>query len=406
MTRPAPFLVIILGLTMVVAACEATPQTSPAPDQTQLPGVDTPAPDPGSTPAAPDGTPAGPGDTPAGPGDTPGPGATAPPVGVPGGILAAVQARGTLVCGVNGGLPGFSFLEEGTGTWSGFDVDYCRAVAQAVLGNPDAVQYRPLGTDDRGPALQFREVDVLIRNTTWTVQRDAEWGLFAPTTFYDGQGIMVRSAVGATTLEELGNATICVQSGTTTELNLADAMAAAGHEGNYTTQVFDNIDETYNTYESGACDAVTSDRSQLVSRRTQMATPTDHVLLETVMSKEPLGPATPRGDDQWFNVVKWTVFATFEAEELGITQANVTEMRDTSENPVVQRLLGTDPEGTQGTKLGLANDWVVGVISAVGNYGEIFERNVGPNTTLGLDRGLNRLWTDDPPGLIYAPPYR
>jgi general L-amino acid transport system substrate-binding protein len=328
-------------------------------------------------------------------------GATTAPAGD---RLADIRSRGQLTCGVNGGLPGFSFLEQGTGAWSGFDVDYCRAVAAAVLGDPDAVQYRQLSTDDRGPALQTGEIDVLIRNTTWTVSRDTQWGLFAPTTFYDGQGIMVRAEVGATTLEDLGGATVCVQSGTTTELNLADAMVSAGHEGNYTTQVFDNIDETYNTYESGACDAVTSDRSQLVSRRTQMADPDAHVLLDVVMSKEPLGPVTPLGDDQWFNVVKWTVFATFEAEELGITQANVAEMRDTSDNPLVMRLLGTDPEQQQGTLLGLDNDWVVDVISAVGNYGEIFERHVGPNTVLGLDRGLNRLWTDG--GLIYAPPYR
>jgi len=332
-------------------------------------------------------------------------GGTAAPTDAPsGGRLAAIQSRGQLICGVNGGLPGFSFLEQGTGEWSGFDVDFCKAVAAAVLGDAAAVEYRQLGTDDRGPALQTGEVDVLIRNTTWTVTRDAQWGLFAPTTFYDGQGIMVRSEVGATSLEDLGGATVCVQSGTTTELNLADAMAAAGHEGNYTTSVFGDIQETYNTYESGACDAVTSDRSQLVSRRTQMANPDEHILLDVVMSKEPLGPVTPLGDDQWFNVVKWTVFATFEAEEQGITAANVAEMRDTSDNPVIQRLLGTDPEGQQGTLLGLENDWVVDVISAVGNYGEMFERNVGPNTELGLDRGLNRLWTDG--GLIYAPPYR
>ncbi len=322
----------------------------------------------------------------------------------PGGRLAAIKSRGELICGVNGGLPGFSFLEQGTGAWSGFDVDFCRAVAAAVLGDPDAIQYRPLSADDRGPALQTGEIDVLIRNTTWTVTRDTQWGQFAPTTFYDGQGIMVRADVGATTLADLAGATVCVQSGTTTELNLADAMAVAGNEGNYTASVFPEIDETYNTYGSGACDAVTSDRSQLVSRRSQMANPADHVLLEVVMSKEPLGPVTPLNDDAWFNVVKWTVFAIFEAEEQGITQANVEQMRDTSDNPVVKRLLGTDPDGQQGTLLGLENGWVVDVISAVGNYGEIFERNVGPNTVLGLDRGLNRLWTEG--GLLYSPPYR
>jgi general L-amino acid transport system substrate-binding protein len=272
-----------------------------------------------------------------------------------------------------------------------------------VVG-PTKVEFRQLSTDDRGPALQTREIDVLIRNTTWTVSRDAQWGTFAPTTFYDGQGMLVHAADGVASLEDMGGATICVQSGTTTELNLADAMAQAGHEGDFSTSVFDNIDETYGTYESGACDGVTSDRSQLVSRRSQMANPDDHVLLDVVMSKEPLGPVTPLNDDQWFNIVKWTVFATFEAEEQGITAANVAEIRDTSENPVVQRLLGTDPEGQQGTLLGLDNDWVVDVISAVGNYGEIFERNVGPNTVLGLDRGLNQLWTNG--GLLYAPPYR
>jgi general L-amino acid transport system substrate-binding protein len=377
MNRLVPLHVVVV-LALAVAACGVSP--SPA-GPTSSPGGATPTPGGEPTPT----------------GVTP----TPPTVG---GRLATVKQRGQLICGVNGGLPGFSFLEEGTGTWSGFDVDYCRAVAAAVLGDPTAVQFRALSADDRGPALQTGEVDVLIRNTTWTVTRDAQWGLFGPTTFYDGQGMMVRSAVGATSLEDLGGATVCVQSGTTTELNLADAMRVAGHEGNYTAQIFDNIDETYSTYESGRCDAVTSDRSQLVSRRTQMANPAEHVLLDVVMSKEPLGPVVPLGDDAWFNVVKWVVFATFEAEEQGITQANVAQTRDTSDNPVVQRLLGTDPEQQQGVLLGLTNDWVVNVISAVGNYAEIYERNVGPNTVLGLDRGLNRLWTDG--GILYAPPYR
>jgi general L-amino acid transport system substrate-binding protein len=397
MSRPVLIPVVVVVLAMALAACEAAPAQTPGGTLV----ADTPA-APGDTPAAPGDTPAAPGDTPAAPGDTPAaPGTPGQPTG---GRLQLIQSRGQLICGVNGGLPGFSFLEQGTGAYSGFDVDYCRAVAAAVLGDPDAVEYRQLSTDDRGPALQTGEVDVLIRNTTWTVTRDAQWGLFGPTTFYDGQGLMVRAEVGADSIDDLGGATVCVQSGTTTELNLADAMAAAGHEGNYTTQVFDNIDETYNTYESEACDAVTSDRSQLVSRRTTMADPSAHVLLEDVISKEPLGPVVPFGDAQWFNIVKWTVFVTIEAEELGITQANVEEMRDTSENPVVQRLLGTDPEGPQGALLGLDNEWVVNVILAVGNYGEIFERNVGPNTPLGLDRGLNNLWTEG--GLIYAPPYR
>jgi general L-amino acid transport system substrate-binding protein len=317
--------------------------------------------------------------------------------------LAAIKARGQLICGVNGGLQGFSFLEEGSGEWSGFDVDYCKAVAAALFGDPNAVQYRATSADDRGPALQTGEVDVLMRNTTWTVTRDAQWGLFGPTTFYDGQGLLVRADVGATSIADLAGATICVQSGTTTELNLADAMSEAGLEGNYEASVLGDIDQTYDTYETGACDAVTSDRSQLVSRRSSMENPDEHVLLEDVLSKEPLGPVVPFGDEQWFNVVKWTVFATIEAEELGITQANVGEM-SSEDNPVIQRLLGTATDQTQGTLLGLENDWVVDVITAVGNYGEIFERNVGPSTPLALDRGLNNLWNNG--GLMYAPPYR
>jgi general L-amino acid transport system substrate-binding protein len=269
-----------------------------------------------------------------------------------------------------------------------------------VLGDPEAVEFRALTADARGPALQTGEVDVLIRNTTWSVTRDTTWGLFAPTTFYDGQAIMVNADLGASTIEDLAGATICVQSGTTTELNLTDRMRELGIE--YTPNVFADIDPTYAAYEEGACDAVTSDRSQLVSRRTAFEDPDAHVILEDVLSKEPLGPVVPLGDDQWFNVVKWTVFATIEAEELGITSENVQEMADTSENPVVRRLLGV--EGDLAPLLGLENDWVINVISAVGNYGEIYDRNLGPDTAFALERGLNALWTEG--GLLYAPPYR
>jgi general L-amino acid transport system substrate-binding protein len=331
-------------------------------------------------------------------GPTPSPGqATSAPTE---GLLSTIKDRGQLVCGVNGGLPGFSFLEQGTGAWSGFDVDFCRAVAAAVFGNPDAVEFRALSADDRGPALQAREIDVLIRNTTWTVTRDGQWGLFGPTTFYDGQGIMATRASGAATLQDLAGATICVQSGTTTELNLTDQMRALGLD--FEPQVFNEIDPTYEAYSQGRCDAVTSDRSQLVARRTAFTNPDEHVLLDVVMSKEPLGPVAPLGDDAWFNVVKWVVFATFEAEEKGVTSANVASMRDTSEDPVVRRLLGA--EGELGALLGLENDWVVDVITAVGNYAEIYDRNLGPNTPFDLDRGPNRQWTDG--GLLYAPPYR
>lgn len=329
------------------------------------------------------------------------PAGTAAATSAPSGqVLAAVQARNQLICGINSGLPGFGFPEEGTGRFLGFDVDFCRAVAAAVLGNADAVEYRPLSADDRSTALQSRGIDVLIRNTTWTLTRDADWGLFAPTTYYDGQGMMVRADSAVTELSELGGATICVQTGTTTEQNLSDAMAAAGVQ--YTASTGDAA-FTYATYDAGDCDGVSSDISQLIAQRTQLSNPDDHVILDTVMSKEPLGPVVPFGDERWFNVVKWVVFATIAAEELGVTQANVTQMRDTSADVSVRRLLGV--EGNLGsTKLGLGDDWAFNVISAVGNYGEIYNRNLGPDTAIDVPRGVNNLWTNG--GLLYSPPVR
>jgi general L-amino acid transport system substrate-binding protein len=319
------------------------------------------------------------------------------------GRLATVQGRGELICGVNGSLPGFSFLDP-DGNTVGFDADFCRAVAAAVFGDSEMVEFRPLNADQRGPALQTGEVDVLIRNTTWTVSRDTAWGLFAPTTFYDGQAIMVHAAVGATTLADLAGATICVQTGTTTELNLADATRDL--EPAVEPLPFAEIEPTYQAYVEERCDAVTSDRSQLVAQRTGFDNPDDHVILDAVLSKEPLGPVAPLDDPEWFNVIKWVVFATIEAEELGITSENVEETAATSTDPVVQRLLGVTPEGADPFEsgLGLDPDWVVDVISQVGNYAEIYDRNLGPSTVFDLDRGLNRLWTDD--GLLYAPPYR
>lgn len=323
---------------------------------------------------------------------TPAPAAATPvatkPPAAPGGRLALVKSRGKLICGVNDALPGFSALDKATGQFSGFDADYCRAVAAAVFGDPKAVEFRPLNTGQRGPALQTGEIDVLIRNTTWTVSRDTTWGLFAPTTFYDGQGMMVPKKLGVKTLKDLKGATICVQSGTTTELNLTDQMRAAGVD--FKPVVFADIDPTYAAYEQGRCDAVTSDKSQLAARRTVMKNPADHEILEVTMSKEPLGPVVPLGDDQWFNVVKWTVYATIQAEEFGITSKNVDEMTK-STNPDVKRFL-TD-EGLA-KNLGLSADWTVKVIKAVGNYGEIYDRHLGPNTPLNIPRGLNQLWTD------------
>jgi len=380
-------MLVLLSISAIACAPAATPSPSPVPP-TAAPAKPTAAPaaaQPTSPPAAQ---------------PTPAPAATKPaaPAAI-GGRLAVVKSRGKLICGVNDGLPGFSFLDKATGQFSGFDADYCRAVAAAVLGDPKAVEFRPLNTGQRGPALQTGEVDVLIRNTTWTVSRDTSWGLFAPTTFYDGQGMMVKKSLNAKTLKDLKGATICVQSGTTTELNLTDQMRVAGVD--FKPVVFADIDPTYAAYEQGRCDAVTSDKSQLAGRRSVFKTPADHEILDVTMSKEPLGPVVPLGDDQWFNVVKWTVFATFQAEESGITSKNVDEMLK-SNDPTIKRLLGVEGDLAKG--LGLEKDWVVKVIKAVGNYAEIYDRNLGPATPLNLPRGLNKMWTEG--GLLYAPPYR
>ncbi len=316
-----------------------------------------------------------------------------------GGTLAAVQARGSLVCGVNGGLPGMSVLNQETGQYEGMDADFCRAVAAAVLGDPNAVEYRPLTADQRATAIQGGEVDVIFRNTTNTISRDAAWGDFGPTIFYDGQGMMVRADLGATSLEDLAGATICVTSGTTTELNLTDQMTFLGVE--FTPVVSAEIDTVYGQYEEGRCDAVTSDRSQLVGRKSAFASPDDHVILDVVMSKEPLAPVVATGDNQWGDIVTWVVNATIEAEELGVSAANLAEMQGGT-NPSIQRLLGET--GELGAMLGLPNDFAAKVISAVGNYGEIYDRAFGPETPLALERGLNELWTNG--GLMYSPPFR
>ena len=318
-----------------------------------------------------------------------------------GGTLAEVQARGQLACGVNGGLPGMSVLNQETGVFEGMDADYCRAIAAAVLGDADAVQYVSITADQRATAIQGGEVDVIFRNTTNTLSRDAAWGDFGPTIFYDGQGMMVRADIGATSLEDLAGATICVTAGTTTELNLTDQMAFLGVE--FEPVVAAEIDTVYGTYEEGRCDAVTSDKSQLVGRRSSFANPDDHVILDVTMSKEPLAPVVATGDNQWADIVTWVVNATIEAEELGITSENIGDFIG-SDNPVVARLLGETDD--LGAALGLSNDFVVGVISAVGNYGEIYDRAFGPGSGLDLSREgtLNDLWTRG--GLMYAPPFR
>lgn len=320
-----------------------------------------------------------------------------------GSILDKVRARGTLNCGVNGQLPGFGYLDSNTGEWSGLDVDFCRAIAAAVFGEvtKDNLTFIPTTAQERFTAVQTGTVDVLLRNATWTLQRDTELGLdMGPVVFYDGQGVMVPASLGAKSIKDLDGASICTLTGTTTELNITETMKALGLK--YELVPFEQASQTIGGLEEGRCDVLTSDRSQLASLRTTTADPGKYVILPDVISKEPLSPAYIETDPKWANVVRWTVFATIQAEEYGITQANIDTFLTTTD-PAIQRFLGLSKDAS-GTLLGLDNGFVVNVIRAVGNYGEIYERNVGPNTPLGLDRGLNNLWTNG--GLMYAPAWR
>ena len=319
------------------------------------------------------------------------------------GTLDDVKAKGFVQCGVNTALAGFSAPDD-KGEWTGLDVDFCRAVAAAVFGDGTKVKFTPLSAKDRFTALQSGEVDILSRNTTWTISRDTALGLnFAGVTYFDGQGFMINAQKlpGVNSTLQLSGASVCVQSGTTTELNLADYFKANNLE--YNPVVFEKVEEANAAYDSGRCDAYTTDQSGLYAIRLTLAAPGDHVVLPEIISKEPLGPAVRQGDDQWFDVVKWTYFALLNAEELGITQANVEEMKN-SPNPEIKRVLGVEAETKIGTDLGLTNDWVVNIIKATGNYGEIFERNVGAGSPLKISRGINALWTKG--GLQYGVPIR
>ena len=313
--------------------------------------------------------------------------------------LDTVKQRGSLSCGVNVGLAGFSQPDD-KGNWTGLDVDYCRAIAAAIFGDDKKVKYVPTTAKERFTALQSGEIDVLVRNTTWTMSRDSTLGLsFAGVNYYDGQGFMVKKSIGVKSAKELNGATVCVQTGTTTELNLADYFKV--NNMTYKPVVFEKLDETVQAYLAGRCDVYTTDQSGLYSIRVQQPKPEDHVVLPEIISKEPLGPSVRQGDSQWLTIVKWVHFALINAEELGITQANVDQMAN-SPNPDVKRFVGK--EGDFGKGIGLDNDWAVKIIKAVGNYGELFERNVGTGSRLGIARGLNRLW--DKGGIQYAPPIR
>ena len=315
------------------------------------------------------------------------------------GTLDDVKTKGFVQCGANPSLIGFGIPDE-QNNWTGFDVDFCRALAAAIFNDPTKVKFTPLSAKERFTALQSGEVDILSRNTTWTMSRDTSLGLkFAGVTYYDGQGFMVKKSLGVDSALKLNGASVCTQTGTTTELNLADYFKA----NNMTYQVvaFEKNEEVLKAYQDGRCDAYTTDQSGLYAERLKLSNPDDHIILPEIISKEPLGPAVRQGDDAWFNVVKWTYYALVNAEDLGITQKNVEEMKS-STNPEIVRFMGK--EGDFGTGIGLTNDWAAQVIKAVGNYGEVFERNLGESSKLKIARGKNALWSKG--GLQYAPPIR
>ena len=312
--------------------------------------------------------------------------------------LDDVRAKGFVQCGVSQGLPGFSMFND-AGDWSGLDVDLCRAVAAAVFGDSSKFKVTPLSAKERFTALKSGEIDVLTRNTTWTMSRDVSHGEFAGVNYYDGQGMMVPKSLNIKSALELDGASVCTNTGTTTELNIADYFRANGME--YELVAFEKSDEVNQAYQAGRCDVYTTDQSGLYAERLKWAKPDDHVVLPEVISKEPLGPMTRHGDNKWNDIVRWTLNAMINAEELGVTSANAGQMKDAN-NPAVLRLLGV--EGGFGESLGLSNEWAFNIIAQVGNYGESFERHVGPNTPLKISRGLNAQWKDG--GLLYAPPIR
>ena len=316
------------------------------------------------------------------------------------GTLENVREKGYVQCGVSQGVPGFSNPDE-SGSWTGIDVDMCRAIAAAALGDADATRYTPTSGTERFTALQSGEIDVLTRNSTWTLVRDSSLGFnFAGVNYYDGQGFIVRKDMGVESIYDLDGAVFCTSAGTTTELNISSFFRANDMKMQLIT--FERADEGVRAYDAGRCDVYTTDQSGLAAHRTSLSDPDAHVVLPDVISKEPLGPVVRQGDDVWFDVVKWSLFAMIEAEEAGVDSTNVEELRANSKDPRVLRLLGV--EGDMGSNLGLDRDWAYDIVSQVGNYGESFARHLGSGTPLGLERGLNDLWTRG--GLIYAMPIR
>ena len=381
--RLSMVLALLAVLALALAACGGTTQETTPTEA---------AAEPAATEAVAEST--------AAPTEAPAAGSTEAPAVVAGNTLEAVRERGTLRCAGNQAVPGFGYINPDTNEFEGFDIDFCRVFAVAVLGDPNAVEVRPTTANERFPVLQSGEVDVLSRNTTWTISRDTSLGLdFAPVTFYDGQGMMVRADSGIEALEGLDGGTICVQSGTTTEKNLADVFRARGID--FTPVVFDDADATREAYDQGQCDGFTTDKSGLVSQQILLADPAAHIILDETMSKEPLAPAVRHGDDNWFDIIKWSIYCTIAAEEMGMSSENVDTFLG-GEDPVIQNLLGE--AGDLGVAMSLNNDFCYQIIKQVGNYGEIYDRNLGPDTPFDLPRGLNALYTEG--GIQYAPPFR
>lgn len=323
----------------------------------------------------------------------------APAFAEEGATLESVKSKGHVQCGVSQGLPGFSNADD-AGNWTGLDVDLCRAVAAAVFGDASKVKFSPLSAKQRFTALSSGEIDILSRNTTWTMTRDTQLGLnFAGVNYYDGQGMMVPKSLGAKSALELDGANICTNTGTTTELNITDYFTSNSMSFNLVS--FEKADEVVAAYDAGRCDVYTTDRSGLAAQRGKLSSPDSHVVLPEIISKEPLGPVVRQGDDNWFNIVRWSLNAMINAEELGINSGNVRDMAS-SDAPAIKRFMGT--EGNFGGELGIRDDWAMQIVAQVGNYGESYEKHVGENTPLKLARGVNALWSNG--GILYAAPIR
>ncbi len=395
-------LIVLMALTLVLAGCGnlgGLLDGQPTPAPIILIATATPVPPGQATPTL---------DVDPSPTATSVPPTAAPPTPTPAPqkILARVKERGYLICGTNADLPGFGFYDSVRQTWSGFDVDFCRAVAAAIFGDATKVEFVALsaapGPNNRFDAVREGRVDVLFRNTTWTLGRNISGLAFGPTTFHDGQTFMVRAKDRITRLEDLEGKVICVAKGTTSEQNLIEDFAARGIK--FTARALDGEDELYPAYDEGECDAVTSDSSQLAAKRQQLTNPAEHIILGDRISREPLGPVIARDDNQWLDVISWTVFATIYAEELRVDQRNVDRLRASTTDPRIKRLLGL--EGNFGEGLGLPNDFAYQIIKQVGNYGDIYNRNLGPNTPINLDRGPNKVWNLGAGGVLSSPPFR